>query len=288
MPPSVSDIPWDKLTPAARATLEQIAVPMSDGESIEQIAKRLELERADITDRLAELEAEVTALAGGPTVPAMTPDEFDALCRSIEDHGQLVPILLDGAGRVIDGENRMRACRKLGITPSTLKITDERLTADERRRLALAVNVARRQLPAGARRGFVAAELKRDPSRSDRAIASDVGCSPTFVGRMRRELERAGVVSTVDTRVGRDGRPQRAEKAPSRPRTAVSAPPSPPDSRAPLLREDEILDELRALAAEPDLEKAHARADDLLVEAVALLGGTAIAEAWLALQKWFA
>ena len=210
---SVADVDWSRLSPTARATLDEIALPVSEGEPLDEIAARLGIEREEVRRRLEELEIEATAIAGGPEPPAMTEDEFDALVHSIAELGQLVEILVDGAGRVIDGHHRMRACAKLRITPRTRRLTDERLTADERRCLALAVNVARRQLPAGARRGFIAAELMRDPQRSDRAVAATLGCSPTTVGRVRKELERQRLVSTVDTRTGRDGITQRAAGA---------------------------------------------------------------------------
>jgi len=49
-------------------------------------------------------------------VPPMTPKELEALKCSIEEHGQKEPIILDSAtGKVVDGRNRLTACKALGI-----------------------------------------------------------------------------------------------------------------------------------------------------------------------------
>lgn len=218
MLPALADVDLSQLSERALWTLHHISVPLADGVPLEpmqsdgapageSICARLGIDREEALERIADLEAEMTALSGGPTVPAMSDDEFDALKESIEEHGQLVPIFTDarGLGGIIDGRNRRRACAKLRIEPTWQPIVDRVLTDDELRRLALVVNVARRQLAAGARRGFVAAELKRDPERSDRAIGLDVGVSHVTVGKIRRDLERAGQVVRVTTRTGRDG-----------------------------------------------------------------------------------
>jgi hypothetical protein len=74
------------------------------------------------------------------------------------------------------------------------------------------LNLARRHLSASSRRGIIKAELLRDATRSDRAIASFVGVSPTTVGAVRRELEQTGRVSKLDSRTSQDGR-QRPARA---------------------------------------------------------------------------
>jgi ParB-like nuclease family protein len=207
MPPTLAAIDFSQLSEEARWTLDNITALVNDDIPEREIADLLGLELAEVQRRRDELAAEMTALAGGPTVPAMSADEFEGLVASIEEYGQLIPIYTDarGLGGIIDGRNRRRACAKLRIEPRWEQIVDEVLEDDELQRLALVVNVARRQLPAGARRGFVQAELKRDASRSDRAIAAACGASQPFVGKVRRDLERAGQLKTAISRVGIDG-----------------------------------------------------------------------------------
>ena len=49
-----------------------------------------------------------------------------------------------------------------------------------------------------------------------------------------------------------------------------------------------ILAELQSLSTETDTEKAHSRADDLLLEYLRLIGAGDIADAWEATEKWYA
>ncbi|WP_081057895.1 ParB N-terminal domain-containing protein [Burkholderia vietnamiensis] len=49
--------------------------------------------------------------------------EFEALKEDIRQNGQQVPISLYH-NKVVDGRNRLRACRELGITPLFVSIED--------------------------------------------------------------------------------------------------------------------------------------------------------------------
>jgi hypothetical protein len=55
--------------------------------------------------------------------------------------------------------------------------------------------------------------LIADPGKSDRLVAKQTGVSNTHVGKLRKELEKSGDVSTVDTRTDTKGRKQPARKA---------------------------------------------------------------------------
>ena len=213
---SVSDLDWTKLSPEARETLTEIAIPDSEGTPHAELAERLGITVADVKGRLAQLAAEARVLADKIELPKLSSDEYTSLKESIAANGQLVPILRDAkTAEIIDGHHRLRACEALGLEP---QYEDIDVSADERRSLAFVVNVARRQLTPSARRGLVEAELVKDPSRSDRSIAGSIGVSPTTVGTLRAELEKAGL-SKLDSRRSKDGA-QRPATQPAREKPA--------------------------------------------------------------------
>lgn len=202
---SVSDIDFDRLSEPSRQTIYDFA-PLYEGFfTLEELCRKLDITLPTAKQRMALLAAEIIVQSGGPDLPALTEDEYAILRDSIKQHGQLVEILTDGAGNIIDGHHRLRACRELGLEPRIRVAVEGELTADERRRLALVVNVARRQVQASARRGIVAAELVADPFRSDRAIGSLAGVNHKLVGRVRQDLEAAQQLGHVPVRTGLDG-----------------------------------------------------------------------------------
>src|SRR4051794_39832171 len=80
-------------------------------------------------------------------LPPLPPEQYEALRDNIAVHGVLVPILVDGEGpvrRIIDGNHRRRIADELGYDcPENVK---DGLSDQEKRTLARALNLARRQL----------------------------------------------------------------------------------------------------------------------------------------------
>ena len=77
---------------------------------------------------------------------------------------------------------------------------------------AISANIHRRHLTAEQRLALVADVIKAQPEKSDRQIAAETKVSPTTAGKVRKKLEDAGQVSTVDTRKGKDGKSQPSHK----------------------------------------------------------------------------
>jgi len=210
----VADIDWSQLTDHERRTLDEVVPLLEEGLDLAEIAERLELELDQLEDDWQNLAARVMALSGRTELPPLEDDEYEALVESIRRFGQQHPILRGSPtsglpGETIDGKHRWSACARLRIKPW---IVDVDGSADELRSLGLVLNCARRNMSTSSRRGLIKAELLRDPSRSDRAIAADLGVSHPYVGTIRRELEQAGTVETVSTRTGRDGVQQPARQ----------------------------------------------------------------------------
>ena len=59
---------------------------------------------------------------------------------------------------------------------------------------------------------MVADDLILHPNDADRAVASRLGVSPTFVGKVRRYLEDKGKLTKAETREGQDGRKRRRRR----------------------------------------------------------------------------
>lgn len=156
----------------------------------------------------------------------LTSEEFESLVDSVRKYGVQNPVIVQDYKTfgIIDGIHRVRAYARLeseGQDLPELPVTMPEIvmSEDQQRTLALELNLERRQLtPAevqqhrsnAAKREAVKAALLADPNRSDRAIAAEVGCSPTTVGGIRasvqfgqmpeaRQVERGGITYTQDT-----------------------------------------------------------------------------------------
>lgn len=95
--------------------------------------------------------------------PAMDPDDFDRLVRSIHNHGyQGEPILAvqtDDGIEIVDGRNRWKACQHLGIEPPMEVLTEYDET--DLRQEVFRRNIVRRHL---SRTGKAAAMINLDPT----------------------------------------------------------------------------------------------------------------------------
>ena len=78
---------------------------------------------------------------------------FDEFVEDIRQNGQREPVVLDATGRLLDGRNRARACRILGI-----EVKETRYTGDDATAWIISHNVHRRHLTE-SQRAMVAAKL---------------------------------------------------------------------------------------------------------------------------------
>jgi ParB-like chromosome segregation protein Spo0J len=143
-------------------------------------------------------------------LPRLSDEEYRALEASIAEHGIQVPILVDEHKAIIDGHHRKEIADRLGIDCPRRFAID--LTDEQKRTLALSLNLDRRHLSREQKRELVERSLKADPGLSDRQHAERTGVSPTTVGSARSRLEESGDVSNLDTRTDSAGRTQPASK----------------------------------------------------------------------------
>lgn len=168
--------------------------------------------------------------------PMLTGDEMDALVEDVRANGILQPIVtvqVDDPDdedsvieQVLDGRNRLEAAERAGLDiqgyekikvgrSERVRYNVPTVEADsdiDPFAFVISANIRRRHLSQAQRRDLIAKLLKLAPERSDRQTATEVGVSPTTVGKVRHELESNGDVSNLDTRTDARGRKQPATK----------------------------------------------------------------------------
>jgi ParB-like chromosome segregation protein Spo0J len=154
--------------------------------------------------------------------PMMADDELDELAADIEKHGLRQAIDFQG-DQLLDGRNRLAAIHRikdetrrnnlLGFVASTKRV----MQVSDPIAYVISANVRRRHLSAEQKRDLIAALLKDNPGRSDRATAQIARASHPTVAAVRRELENSGDVEKFSTRSDTAGRQQPASKPPKPP-----------------------------------------------------------------------
>jgi hypothetical protein len=155
-------------------------------------------------------------------MPPLPPEDLKSLADDIREHGirNEVTIYRDEHGLfVLDGCNRLDAAEladrpiiKNGML--NLDAVPVRWVAGniDLKKFVRAQNLLRRHLTAEQKRHWAEKLLKFDPSRSDRAIARDIGIDHKTLGAERRRLEACGEIPHTDTRTDGGGRQQPAHR----------------------------------------------------------------------------
>ncbi len=125
-------------------------------------------------------------------LPPLADDQLEGLRNSIGVAGVKVPIIIDENKQIIDGWHRKMIADELEY--DCPEIVEEGLSEEDKRTLARALNLARRQLTQEQKRQVVADQLLESPERSNRWIAKQLGVGHPLVSRVRKELETGGTV----------------------------------------------------------------------------------------------
>src|SRR5262249_17367622 len=99
--------------------------------------------------------------------PPITAEDFDKLAADIKLHGLRQHIVLY-QGKILDGNNRYRACSLAGVKPTFADFTG--IDADARN-YVISANIHRRHLSHEQRREIIARLLMTNPTLSNRQIA---------------------------------------------------------------------------------------------------------------------
>jgi hypothetical protein len=114
--------------------------------------------------------------------PMMSDEELDELADDIKANGLLNPIIVDQEGILIDGRNRLEACKRAGVEPQT-----EILNGTDPVVYILAQNVKRRHLSAG-QKAMAVAFAYPEPEKGGRGKKGNL---PETSGFSRQRLGQA-------------------------------------------------------------------------------------------------
>ena len=140
-------------------------------------------------------------------LPPLSPDQYAGLRANIAVNGVLLPILVDSDGPkrgIIDGNYRKQFADEFGYTCP--EIIQTGLEEEEKRTLARALNLARRQLNTDQKRRLIADQLWETPERSSNWIAKMLGVDDKTVTSVRRELQSTSEFPKLDRTLGADGK----------------------------------------------------------------------------------
>src|SRR6516165_2554101 len=105
--------------------------------------------------------------------PPITEEDFGKLAADIKLNGLHQPIVRY-QGKILDGNNRYRACELVKIAP---KFADFNGDDAQARNYVISANIHRRHLSPDQRREIIAALLKDNPGQSSRMVAAQTNTS---------------------------------------------------------------------------------------------------------------
>jgi ParB-like chromosome segregation protein Spo0J len=142
--------------------------------------------------------------------PPISDEDFGKLAADIKLNGLHQPIVRY-QGKILDGNNRYRACELVKIAPG---FTDFEGDDAKARNFVISANIHRRHLSPEQRRDIIATLLKADPSQSNRQIADTAKTSHVTVGAVRSELEATGQIDQLEKTTGADGKSRKRKAKP--------------------------------------------------------------------------
>jgi hypothetical protein len=158
--------------------------------------------------------------------PMMPPDELDALAEDIKKHGQREPIYVH-QGMVLDGRNRLKACRIAGVEPDFREWNGHGSPVD----FVVSMNLHRRHLTSEQKRAVITAVLHATPAKSNRQVADQVRVDHKTVAAVRQQLEGTGEIPQLARRAGKDGKTRKVSPTPKAKRISLTPPPDPKADR---------------------------------------------------------
>jgi ParB-like chromosome segregation protein Spo0J len=143
--------------------------------------------------------------------PPLSEDDFKALVADIKANG-LRQHIVCYQGKILDGNNRYRACLQAGIEPELvdLECSDDGVA----QAFVISANIHRRHLSPEQRREIIATLLKAFPTLSNRQIAAQAKADHKTVGAVRAGMEATGEIPQSNATTGADGKARKRKGKP--------------------------------------------------------------------------
>jgi ParB-like chromosome segregation protein Spo0J len=197
--------------------------------------------------------------------PPMAGAEFDELVADIKANGLKESIVLYD-GKLLDGRNRARACKALGIPVTVQEHHEGCANIGDPFAYVVSKNFHRRHLTPEQKRDVLVKLVAAQPTKSDRTLAREAKVDHHQVSRARKKAEATGTIVPVEKRTGADGK---ARKQPARKGWSPECYKQHRAKRRGLNSEREKATKER-LAREDYFEQTEAEAKHLAVKLVAL------------------
>jgi ParB/RepB/Spo0J family partition protein len=117
--------------------------------------------------------------------PLMPEDELDELAADIKTNGLNNPIVLDKDGTLIDGRNRLAACKRAKITPTYILLDGQDSIA-----FILSQNINRRHLNQG-QRAIIIAEALSESDKTQQVASKQSGVKQSQISEAKSILKYA-------------------------------------------------------------------------------------------------
>lgn len=139
--------------------------------------------------------------------PPATKKERDRLKTSIEEVGIRNPVVIDEHGDVIDGHDRRDIANELGVDWKKNAIVKLNLSKDEKRALAIELNLWRKSIipTTKQRNSLVEQYWPANPKVSENRIANLFGVSQSTAHRIKKSLIQLGKLTEQLSTIGKDG-----------------------------------------------------------------------------------
>jgi len=141
--------------------------------------------------------------------PDLPHEEYESLKADVAVHGIQYAVIQDEKGNVLDGHQRERIADELRIKNYPITVMSG-LTEEEKRHLALSLNVKRRHLTRPQMQALIEQELKRTPNIADNWLAEILGVDDKTVRAARKRLESTSEIPKLTKLRGKDGKSRAA------------------------------------------------------------------------------